>query len=86
MNGTRRLLTRLPATPSSAGSSVTAASIVIATMTAEAQPIIVIIGIPDTCSPAMASTTVLPANSTDRPAVAFALPIASGTGVPDSRF
>ena len=34
----------------------------------------------------MASTTVLPAKSTDRPAVAFALPIASGTGVPDSRF
>ena len=86
MKGTRRLLTRLPAMPSRAGSSVTAAIIVMATISADAQPIIVIIGMPDTCRPAMASTTVEPAKSTERPAVAFAPPIASGTGVPDSRF
>ena len=86
MNGTRTLLTRFLTMPSSAGSRVTAASIEIATMIAEAQPIIVIIGMPETCRPAMASTTVVPANRTERPAVAFARPMASGTGMPDSRF
>ena len=53
-----------------------------ATIIAEAQPIIVIIGMPETCRPAMATMTVTPANSTDRPAVALARPIASGTGMP----
>ena len=51
-------------------------------MIAEAQPIIVIIGMPETCRPAMASTTVVPANRTERPAVALARPMASGTGMP----
>ena len=55
-------------------------------MIADAQPIIVIIGMPETCRPAMATTTVTPAKSTDRPAVALARPIASGTGMPASRF
>ena len=44
----RRLLTRFPAIPSSAGSSVIAATIVTATMIAVAQPIAVIIGMPET--------------------------------------
>ena len=64
---------------------MTAAIIVMRTIRAEAQPIIVIIGMPETCRPAMATTTVTPAKSTDRPAVAFARPIASGTGMPSSR-
>ena len=55
-------------------------------MIAEAQPIVVIIGIPDTCSPAIASTTVMPAKRTDSPAVAFAVRSLRELGVPDSRF
>ena len=46
MNGIRALLTLRPTIPSRAGSNVTAASIVIATINAEAQPIVVIIGTP----------------------------------------
>ena len=34
----------------------------------------------------MATITVTPAKSTDRPAVALARPIASGTDCPDARF
>ena len=47
---------------------------------------VAIIGMPETYRPAMASTTVTPANRTDRPAVALARPMASGTGMPVSRF
>ena len=79
-------MTLRPTMPSRAGSRVTAASIVTATMIAEAQPIVAIIGMPETWSPAMATITVTPANSTDRPAVALARPMATGTGMPASRF
>ena len=65
---------------------MTAASIVTATMIAEAQPMIAIIGMPETCSPAMARMTVAPAKSTERPAVALARPTATGTDMPESRF
>jgi hypothetical protein len=75
MKGTRRLLTRRPTTPSRAGSSVTAASMVIATISAEAHPMTASIGMPASCMPAMATTTVTPANITDRPAVALARPL-----------
>ena len=84
MRTTRRLLMRLPARPSSAGSSVRAASIVTATMSAEVQPIAAIIGTPASWSPAIARTTVLPAKRTESPAVALALPTesCSPTSVP----
>ena len=65
---------------------MTAATIVIATIIAEPQPIVVSIGMPATCRLAIATTTVMPANSTDSPAVAFARPTASGTGMPSARF
>ena len=77
-NGTRRLFTRCLTMPSSAGSRVTAATIVTATISAEPQPIIDIIGMPATCRPRIAMITVSPANSTDWPAVALARPIATG--------
>jgi hypothetical protein len=64
MKGSRTLLTRRPTRPRSAGSRVTDAIIVTATMIAEAQPILVIIEMPDTWRPAMASTTVVPAKRT----------------------
>ena len=72
--------------PSRAGRRVIAASMVTATITAVAQPIAVIIGIPDTCSPTIATMTVRPAKSTDSPAVAFARPTATGTGMPSAMF
>ena len=56
--------------------------IVTATISAEPQPIVVSIGMPATCRPAIATTTVMPAKSTDSPAVALARPTASGTGMP----
>ena len=75
---------RLPERPSRAGSKVRAASIVTATMSADVQPIAAIIGTPASWSPAIARTTVLPANSTDNPAVALARPTdsCSPTSVP----
>jgi len=75
-----------PTRPSKPGSRVTAAITTTATMSADPQPIVVVIGMPATCRPPIATTTVMPANSTDRPAVAFALPTASGTGIPSARF
>ena len=70
---------RLPARPSSAGSSVRAASIVTATISADVQPIAAIIGTPASCRPAIARTTVLPAKRTESPAVALARPTDSCT-------
>src|SRR3712207_4253801 len=66
-NGTRALLTRCLTRPSIAGSNVIDASMTTATMIAEPYPIIVIIGIPDTLRPRMATMTVTPANNTDKP-------------------
>ena len=59
---------------------------VTATIKADAHPMTASIGIPEICMPAMATTTVTPANSTDSPAVAFAWPVAWGTDIPWSRF
>ena len=65
---------------------MSAASIVTATINADAHPMTASIGIPEICIPAIATTTVTPANSTERPAVALARPVASGTDMPWSRF
>ena len=48
-------------------------------------PIIVTAGRPARNSPMMAMTTVVPANSTAWPAVAFAVPAASATLMPSCR-
>lgn len=60
---------RAPANPSSAGSSVVATSTAISTAPAALRPITVRNGIPTTDSPAIAITTVSPANTTALPAV-----------------
>ncbi len=76
---------RRPARPRKAGSNVTAATIATATVTAEAKPIVAIAGIPAMRSPAIAMTTVVPANSTALPAVALASPTDSTTERPSWR-
>ena len=58
----------------------------IATIRADPQPIVVSIGMPATCRLAIATTTVMPAKSTERPAVALARPTASAIGMPEARF
>ena len=54
------------------------ANITMATMIAEPYPIFSIIGMPETLSPRIATITVTPAKSTERPAVALARPMAIG--------
>ena len=73
----RRLSTRIPNTPSSAGSRVTAASTVNTTVSAEAiaRPFRKLT--PRTRMPSSAMHTVLPANRTARPEVSMALTAAS---------
>ena len=75
-----------PTTPSSAGTSVTAAAIMTSTTIADVKPSQVTYGIPASARPQMAITTVLPANSTACPAVPLARPIESRTGIPATRF
>ena len=55
------------------------------TTIAAAKPIAVTEGRPAMTSPVMAMTTVMPANSTDCPAVALATPAASSTDIPSWR-
>ena len=61
-----------PARASSAGSSVTAAATMTSTITEMATPAAVTNGMPATARPRIAMSTVPPANTTDRPAVATA--------------
>ena len=73
----RRLSTRIPNTPSSAGSRVTAASTVNTTVSAEATARPFRKLTPRTRMPSSAMHTVLPANRTARPEVSMALTAAS---------
>jgi hypothetical protein len=57
----------------------------ISTMAAIAIPAAVIIGTPATARPRMAMTTVPPAKTMTRPAVATARPTDSATGMPRAR-
>ena len=61
---------RRPSTPSSAGSSVTAAATATRTANAAATPMTLRNGMPTTSSPSSAMMTVSPANTTAPPAVA----------------
>jgi hypothetical protein len=65
---------------------VTAAVIMTSTTSADVSPSHVTYGIPATINPQMAMTTVPPAKSTACPAVPFARPIDSITGMPAARF
>ena len=65
---------RVPASPSSAGSNVSAASIITATTIAAVKPRTATYGMPEISSPQIAMTTVVPANRTAWPAVATACP------------
>ncbi|GGT93970.1 hypothetical protein GCM10010208_16320 [Actinomadura livida] len=80
----RRRSTRRPASPSTAGSSVTALSIVVVTTSPVVNPIVMNTGIPDSTSPHSASSTVHPAKITDWPAVALARATDSGTVSPSA--
>jgi hypothetical protein len=73
----RRLSTRRPKTPSSAGSSVSAASTVQATVSAQAIASPLRKLKPRTRMPSMQTQTVLPANRTARPEVSIAVTAAS---------
>ena len=66
----------------SAGSSVSAATTMIATTIAAPTPMYVTNGMPATARPRIAMTTVPPAITTDWPAVAIARPIAVFDGEP----
>ena len=72
----------MPARPSSAGSSVIAATTETATTTADEKPIAVTVGMPATTRPQIAMTTVVPANTTAMPDVPLAWPAESGTLIP----
>ncbi len=72
--------------PSSAGSSVMAASTVSTTVTAAPSAIPVTSPRPSVVMPSSAATTVKPANTTARPEVFMAVPIDSRALVPDIRF
>ena len=81
----RRESTRMPKTPSSAGSRVTAASTVKTTVSAEATARPFRKLTPRTRMPSSAMHTVLPANRTARPEVSMALTAASSGVSPDCR-
>ena len=81
----RRLSTRIPKTPSSAGSRVTAASTVKTTVSAEATARPFRKLTPRTKMPSRAMHTVLPANSTARPELSMALTAACSGVSPDCR-
>ena len=81
----RRLSTRIPKTPSSAGSKVTAAATVNATVSAQATARPFRKVIPSTKMPSSAMHTVPPANSTARPEVSIAATAASSAVSPDCR-
>ncbi len=76
---------RVPASPSSAGRSVTAATMATATVMAEASPMVAMDGMPAMRRPAMAMTTVVPAKRTALPEVALARPADSSTERPSCR-
>jgi hypothetical protein len=78
--------TRLPAKPSSAGSSVMATSTATATVPAAARPMTARNGMLTTASPASAMTTVMPAKTTAEPAVPTARAAASSGARPSTRF
>ncbi len=68
--------------PMNAGVSVRETSMVTATTTADAAPIAPTNGTPETYSPRIATTTVLPATATAAPDVPFALPADATTSMP----
>ncbi len=82
---TRSELIRGPRIPSSAGSSVSAASTAITTAIAAIRPIVVTSGIPATASDTSAIVTVLPAKNTAPPEVATARAIDSSIGNPSCK-
>ena len=71
-NRPRRLSTRSPSRPSTAGSRVTAAETVASTTSPVATPIQAKPGTPVKTSPVRPTSTLIPASTTDRPAVAAA--------------
>ena len=77
-----RLMTRDPANPSVAGSSVSEITTATATANAAARPMLVRNGMFTTNSPANAMSTVNPANTTAEPAVPAALPAAISGSCP----
>ena len=81
-----RLSIALPANPSSAGSSVMAATTATRTTIAAAVAIMPTNAIPEIHSPSSAIATVIPANTTAWPAVAVARPIACSGSMPACRF
>ena len=80
-----RRLIQCPARPRNAGSSVTAATAMIPTMTEVAMPADVMNGMPATAMPRIAMTTAPPANTTARPDVATARPTDSSMPIPRAR-
>jgi hypothetical protein len=84
--GTRIELMCRPARPRTAGTSVTAATIITATAIADMNPSRATYGTPESTRPVIAMTTVPPANSTACPAVPFARPMDSFTSMPAARF
>jgi hypothetical protein len=74
-----------PAKRRSAGSSVTDALTIISTTTEMPTPAAVMNCRPATASPRIATKTVPPANTTDRPAVATVRAIDSSTDMPWAR-
>ena len=74
--------TRGPATASSAGTRVSAESMVTATTTAEARPSAPTNATPETYRPRIATTTVLPATTIAAPDVATVRPIDCSSGMP----
>lgn len=73
---------RIPAKPSTAGSSVSAISTATTTAKAAPRPMVVSMLMPMMLRPARAITTVRPANTTAEPAVPSARPAASSGSWP----
>ncbi len=79
-----RPMIHLPATPSRAGTRVSATRTAIATVPAAAKPIFDSIGMLTTARPTRAMTTVRPAKTTADPAVPTARPAASSRSRPSA--
>ena len=80
----RATFTRRPNAPSSAGSRVSDPTIVSATASAAAIAGPFRSPMPSVSMPSSATTTVVPANSTERPAVSIAVSVDSRTSAPES--